>query len=78
MTAVIVPYDQLESETLNNVIEEFVSRDGTDYGEFEVSLEIKISRILSQLKSKKVVIIFDHDTETCTILSSDDPALDSI
>ena len=78
MTAVIVPYDQLESKTLNNLIEEFVTRDGTDYGEVEVSLETKISRILSQLKSKKVVIIFDHATETCTILKSDNPALDSI
>ena len=78
MTAVIVPYEQLEPETLNNLIEEFVTRDGTDYGAVEVSLETKIARILSQLKSKKVVIVFDHDTETCTILSGDDPALDSI
>ncbi len=78
MAAVIVPYEQLEPETLNNLIEEFVTRDGTDYGAVEVPLETKISRVLNQLKSKKVVIVFDHDTETCTILRSDDPALDSI
>ena len=77
MTAVIVPYEQLEPETLNNLIEEFVTRDGTDYGEVEVSLETKTSQVLNQLKSKKAVIVFDNNTETCTILISDDPALDN-
>jgi len=78
MNAVIVPYDQLEPETLNNVIEEFVTRDGTDYGEVEVSLETKTTRVLGQLKSKKAVLVFDDQTETCTILKSDDPALSNI
>lgn len=78
MNAVIVPYDQLEPETLNNVIEEFVTRDGTDYGEVEVSLDTKTTRVLGQLKSKKAVLVFDDQTETCTILKSDDPALSNI
>ncbi|MCK5098417.1 MAG: YheU family protein [Desulfobacteraceae bacterium] len=78
MTAVIVPYDQLNPDSLNGVIEEFVTRDGTDYGEIEVSLEAKISRVLSLLKSGKAVIVFDNLSETCTILKSDDPVLKSI
>jgi uncharacterized protein len=78
MNAVIVPYDQLEPETLNNVIEEFVTRDGTDYGAVEVSLETKISQVIKQLKSKKTVLVFDNQTESCTILKSDDPVLDDI
>ena len=78
MTAVKVPYDQLSPEALQGVIEEFVTREGTDYGEVEVPLETKISQVLSQLKSKKAVIIFDRKTETCTILKSDDPVLGSI
>ena len=44
MTAFKVPYDQLSPEALQGVIEEFVTRDGTDYGEIEVSLETKISQ----------------------------------
>ena len=78
MTAVIVPFEQLEPETLNNLIEEFVTRDGTDYGEVEVSLEAKIFQVLNQLKLKKAVIVFDNQTETCTILKSDDPVLNKL
>ena len=75
MTALKIPYDQLNSETLNGVIEEFVTLDGTDYGEFEVSLGTKISQVLGQLKSEKAVIVFDQDSETCNILRSSDPIL---
>ena len=78
MTALKIPYDQLSPEALNGVIEEFVTRDGTDYGEFEVPLETKISQVLGQLKSGKAVIVFDQATETCNILNSDDPLLKSL
>jgi len=78
MTAVKIPYDQLSPEALQAVIGEFVTRDGTDYGEVEISLETKVSQVLRQLKSEKAVIIFDEKTETCTILKSDDPGLESI
>ncbi len=78
MPAVKIPYDQLSPKALQGVIEKFVTRDGTDYGEIEVSLEIKTSQVLGQLKSGKTVIVFDHKTETCTILKSDDPVLESI
>ena len=75
MTALKIPYDQLSSEALHGVLEEFVTRDGTDYGEIEVSLETKISQVLGQLKSGKAVIVFDQDSETCNILKSNDPIL---
>ncbi len=75
MSAIIIPYDQLSIEALKGVIEEFVTRDGTDYGEIEVSLEIKISQVLEQIKSGKAVIVFDQETETCTILKNNDPRL---
>jgi uncharacterized protein YheU (UPF0270 family) len=78
MTALKIPYDQLNPEALQGVIEEFVTRDGTDYGENEVSLETKISQVLGQLKSGKAVIVFDQDSETCNILRSSDPVLKSI
>lgn len=78
MTAVKIPYDQLSPSALQGVIEEFVTRDGTDYGEVEVPLETKISQVLEQIKSGKAVIVFDQGSETCTILKSDDPALENI
>jgi len=78
MTALKIPYDQLSSEALQGVIEEFVTRDGTDYGEVEISLETKIAQVLAQIKSGKAVIVFDQKSETCTILNSDHPALKGI
>ena len=75
MSAVKIPYDQLSPEALHGVIEEFVTRDGTDYGEREVSVETKIGQVLEQIKAGKVVIIFDQESETCNILKSDDPIL---
>ncbi len=43
MSAIIIPIKRLSSEALQCVIEEFISRDGTDYGTNVVELETKIS-----------------------------------
>ena len=78
MKAVKIPYDQLSPEALQGVVEEFVTRDGTDYGEVEVPLGTKIAQVLAQLKSGKAVIVFDQETESCTVLSSDDPLVKAL
>ncbi|MBS0014674.1 MAG: YheU family protein [Desulfobacterales bacterium] len=75
MSFVIIPYDRLSPETLYGVVEEFVTRDGTDYGEREVTLEVKISQIINQLKSNEAVIAFDQESQSCNIVKSDDPSL---
>jgi len=78
MNAVKIPYEQLTKEALNGVIAEFVTRNGTDYGEAEIPLEAKIAQVLMQLKSKDAFIVFDHDSETSTIVHKDDQILQSI
>lgn len=78
MKAVKVPYDQLSPEALGGVVEEFVTRDGTDYGEMEASLETKINQVMHQLRTGKVVIVFDSESATCNIFRADDPALKGI
>lgn len=78
MKAVKIPHDQLSQEALKGVIEEFVTRNGTDYGETEIPLETKIAQVLTQLKSKDAFIIFDHDSETATIVKKDNQILNSI
>ena len=70
-----IPYDQLSPDTLTAVIEEFVTRDGTNYGETEVPLEQKIRRVQRQLISGKALVLFDTETQTCNIVSRDDPAI---
>ena len=78
MTAVKIPYNQLSPEALQGIVEEFVTRDGTDYGEIEISLKTKILQVINQLKSGKAIIIFDQKSQTCTILKKDDPVFKSL
>jgi uncharacterized protein YheU (UPF0270 family) len=62
-----VPYGELPAELLNAVIESFVLREGTDYGEKEFSLEDKVARVISQLKRGEARILFDPESESVTI-----------
>jgi uncharacterized protein YheU (UPF0270 family) len=67
----VIPFKELSSEALQGVIQEFVTRDGTDYGESEVPLDTKAQQVLNQLHTGKAVIVFDQKTETCNIVSKD-------
>jgi hypothetical protein len=62
-----VPYGELSAELLHAVIESFVLREGTDYGEREFSLEDKVGRVISQLKRGEARILFDPESESVTI-----------
>ncbi len=44
----------------------------------EIPLETKMAQMLALLKSGKAVIIFDQETETCTVLRSDDPLVKAL
>lgn len=64
-----IPVDRLDSETLTRVIEEFVSREGTDYGQSNPDLLGKVEGIRRKLKSGEAVLCYDEVSETCHILS---------
>uniref|UniRef100_UPI0022839764 YheU family protein n=4 Tax=Enterobacterales TaxID=91347 RepID=UPI0022839764 len=51
----IIPWQELATDTLNSLIESFVLREGTDYGEHERSLEQKVEDVRRQLKNGEVV-----------------------
>jgi uncharacterized protein len=42
---IMIPVSQLQEETLNNILEEFITREGTDYGDYEISLQQKVNRL---------------------------------
>ena len=63
-----VPYGELPKDLLHAVIESFVLREGTDYGEREFSLEDKVARVVSQLKKGDAKIMFDPESESVTIV----------
>ncbi|HDM8135079.1 TPA: YheU family protein [Vibrio harveyi] len=63
----IIPWQDISPETLENLIREFVLREGTDYGSVEVSLQSKIDQVKSQLEKGKAVIVFSELHETVDI-----------
>ena len=52
----IIPIADLSEDTLLNIIEGFVLREGTEYGEADVSLEDKVQQVLAQLKLPMIYI----------------------
>jgi hypothetical protein len=62
-------------KALQGVIEEFISRDGIDYGEIEVSPGTKFRRVKHKLEKGLAVLVFDDETETTNIFSTDNPIL---
>jgi uncharacterized protein YheU (UPF0270 family) len=67
---VVVPYTELAPDLLHAVVESYVLREGTDYGEKEFSLEDKVSHVISQLKRGEARIIFDPETESVSIVKT--------
>lgn len=70
----IVPANFLSADALSGLIEEFVTRDGTDYGEVEISLEHRVAQVRRQVESGEALILFDSATETTTIIPAADLA----
>ena len=78
MSIHIIPVNRLSPEALQGVIEEFISRDGTDYGEIEVSRETRFRQVRQRLERGLAVLIFDDETETTNIFPADNPILRGI
>ena len=78
MSIHIIPVNKLSAHALKGVIEEFISRNGTDYGAIEASLETMVRQVKSKLKDGSAVLVFDDETETTNIFLADDPILKKI
>ena len=65
-----IPHERLRPEILRAVIEEFVLREGTNYGEREYSLEEKVLQVEQQLERGLVQLVYDEHDETCSIVPS--------
>jgi uncharacterized protein YheU (UPF0270 family) len=73
-----IPVNKLSPEALQGVIEEFISRAGTDYGEIEASTETKFRQVKDKLEIGSAVLIFDDETETTNIFLANDPVLKNL
>ena len=64
----IIPLDQLSDDVLEGIVEAFILREGTDYGDSEVSFDDKKKQLLAQLNSGEVVVVYSELHETANIM----------
>lgn len=65
---VAVPHDELSAEALRAVIESFVLREGTDYGERDIAHDAKVAQVMRQLERGEARILFDPLDSSITIV----------
>jgi len=75
MSIHIIPVNKLSNEALQGVIEEYISRNGTDYGEIDSSTETNFRQVKSKLQKGLAILVFDDEAETTNIFLADDPIL---
>lgn len=68
----IIPYSELSDEALSALIEDFVTRDGTDYGETEMTTREKAEHLLALLRSGDVLINYNFDTKSCGLVTREE------
>ncbi|ABP62437.1 YheU family protein [Enterobacter sp. 638] len=64
----MIPWQDLAPETLDSLIESFVLREGTDYGEHERSLEQKVADVKRQLQNGEILLVWSELHETVNIM----------
>lgn len=67
----IIPPNELNPDVLYSIAESFITRDGTDYGEFELSLAQKVDQLIPQIKRGDVLVVFDPETESVSLLTKE-------
>jgi len=71
MNCIEVPWQQLSDDALQGLVEEFVTRDGTDYGEQEAGLATRCQQVRNLLKQGGAVILFSQESGLCNIVAKD-------
>jgi hypothetical protein len=66
-----IPYTELSDEALKGIIEEYITREGTEYGARDFSLEQKIEHVRQQLLRREIKINFDAESQSCNLVPVD-------
>jgi uncharacterized protein YheU (UPF0270 family) len=64
-----VPWREISPDALRGVVEAFVLREGTDYGDREFAHEEKVAQLLAALERGDARILYDPATESVTLLA---------
>lgn len=67
----IIPLEQLSNDTLTAIIEDFILREGTEYGAEDVSKQAKVAQVKKQLELGSAVLVYSELHESVNILPSD-------
>jgi uncharacterized protein YheU (UPF0270 family) len=69
---IVIPHEKLSPEALRGLIEEVVTRNGTDNGYIQATLEQNVAMVMAQLQRKEVVVVYDERTRTANIIPRQD------
>lgn len=67
-----IPHTMLSADALQGVIDDFILREGTDYGSQETLLDTKREQVFRQLKADKIKLVYDPDSATVNLLTLDE------
>ena len=67
----IVPIESISTEALDGLIEEFVTRDGTDYGYDETPLVLRVEQVKKKLKNKEILVLYNEATDDVNLVLSE-------
>lgn len=67
----IIPVEQIQADTLYAIIEDFILREGTDYGAIDATKEDKVAQVTLQLKQGSAVVVYSELHESVNILPSE-------
>lgn len=70
----IIKPEALQPETLRAVVEEFVTREGTDYGPGKYTLDDKVRHVMCQLRRGEAQLTYDPATGTVSIVARPSPS----
>jgi uncharacterized protein YheU (UPF0270 family) len=65
----VIPVERIAPETLQKMIEEFVTREWSDPADSGHTLEEKVAQVLRQLRSHTARVVFDVTTESWNIVT---------
>ena len=68
----VIPFAELGKDTLLALLEEIVTRDGTDYGMVEIPTSAKVRQALQQLQAGHVCLCYDNESQTCNLLPAEE------
>ena len=63
----LIPWKSLSKTALIGVVQEFVLREGTEYGVDDIPLDAKVEQVMVQLKAGEIGIFYDSELGTTTI-----------